>query len=134
MSILKDKSETNFEAATYLIDDRGYHCSSIHCCYYSCLQKAKHILIEKYTEPKGTKYKKGHFDKVNSTHRIVKDSVFDLFDKKGEKNKALNFITGMGKLQRKRNEADYTFVEIDEKSSKQALTKATELLEILDEL
>lgn len=46
MSFLKDKSEFNRKSAS-LLQDENFHCSAIHCSYYSCIQLMIHLLLFK---------------------------------------------------------------------------------------
>jgi uncharacterized protein (UPF0332 family) len=45
MPFLLRNSDTNYESAEVLWDDKKY-CAVPHCAYYSCVQMMKHILLE----------------------------------------------------------------------------------------
>ena len=108
MSFLLSKSEQNKQAFFYLID-KDVRAASVHCAYYSCIQKIIYILQEYYTEEykKGLEaLKGGHGNK----HRFYIEEVASRLSKDIRKNR--DFRKLLVELRNLRIEADYHDTEV----------------------
>lgn len=124
---LVNKSEFNLHGAQVLIDEECY-CSSVHCSYYSCLQRVKHLLETRYGITDSTisikKGERGSHDYMRATlsERIANPEYHTMFE---------SYFNDLKTL---RVKADYSNDDIIPDQAKKAHEKANELIKILKKL
>ena len=129
MSHLLDKSEQNKTIAHYLhTSSVSCYPASVHCCYYSCLQKIIYLFNEKGETQNivATKVKGGK----GGTHDYYIKEIGGLILKY---NKADAFVirTHLTNLRALRIEADYVDVEITEDNAEKAYMLTEEVHKLL---
>jgi uncharacterized protein (UPF0332 family) len=128
MSILKEKSIFNIEAAK-LLNDNNLFAPSVHCSYYSCLQLMKVAMLEfkgislkdlesEITNAKNTK-------NLNSHSYIIKE-ICDLLRNDSKADHSL-FERKINQLKKYRTKSDYEEVEITTTESLKAFDFAKEI-------
>lgn len=123
MELIK-KSDDNFQSAKYLYDNSLY-ASSVHCCYYSCLQTA----ITQYVSISKKKYSDIQNEIANDNKKHVHSFYIDKLKgiylststdvNKGRISRNMhNLYKGLKEL---RVDADYNDKEIDDTLAKKAI-------------
>ncbi len=125
MCKLKQKSEFNIDAANYLINKANLYAPSVHCSYYSCLQRLKFLIKDYYkiTYDEQDIIRKKRNQRTNQF--IIKFIVLELkkdgFDRREERRFSRN-------IKELREQADYQDIEIDISQSQKAYSIAKEVL------
>ena len=127
MSHLENKSSHNIKAAKLLMDKSDFHCSSVHCSYYSCVQLSKHILYR-------IGFKKEADNSRQKFHNYFKDTIFGYLRDKNQRFDAVDFRNFVQELNTLRAEADYQDVEIDKPKADEAHKKAEKVIKILNKI
>jgi len=130
MSILLQKSGFNFDSAQLLIKN-NYYAPSIHCFYYSCLQKLLHILYHKLQKSE-TELILLQNNSAKGSHEIAINEVYKSFE--SNKSLAREFVSQMNQLKKLRVEADYKEVEILIDKSQKAKNAVIEVNDILKQI
>lgn len=128
----KQKSESNFEAATRLIDT-SFPNPSVHCSYYSCVQYIFHVMKDHF----GMDVEYIQNQSVSSvnrlgTHRWVQNEIFNSLGQR-DKVAASNFNDYIGRIKAYRVKADYQFGLVGNKEASKAQKLASNILTILKE-
>jgi hypothetical protein len=131
MSHLLDKSEQNKKTALYLITDSPQLCypASVHCCYYSCLQKIIH-LFEEYYDLSQTEVKERVRGGKGGSHGYYIKEIGGLL-LKSDKRDAFNIRNDLEQLRELRIKADYEDEKITEDMARQAFIYADTVHKIL---
>lgn len=131
MSRLLEKSKFNIDAADVLIKKHLY-APSVHCSYYSCLQRIKSILPEYYdiffnqidlNVRAGTENEHGYLIRFISEqiHQNFRSEEYALFKR------------NIGDLKEFRIHSDYKDIEITSDQSNKAYQKALDINRFLNE-
>jgi len=129
MDELKHKSQFNMDAANFLIE-KNLYASSVHCSYYSCIQLAKHVLLNKLgiTE----QILKQNYTKPIGSHNIIREAIIkELKSRTNDRFKITQFNTKFGIVKQLREESDYHEVVIDSKKATDSVKHSTFINEIL---
>lgn len=129
MDELKHKSGFNMDAARLLID-KEYFASSIHCSYYSCIQLAKHVLLNKLgiTE----RALKQKYVRPIGSHNLIREAIInELRVKMNDKFTMTQFNSKFGLIKQLREESDYHEVIIDSKKAEDSIKHSTFINSIL---
>ena len=125
MPKLLEKSKFNIDAARVLIDE-NLHAPSVHCSYYSCLQKIKSILPAFFGityEQIDKEVSSGNLNEHSYLIRYISEQIhhnLGFIEYRDFKNK-------IGDLKEFRVESDYKNIEITSDQSEKAYRKATEI-------
>ncbi|MBK6835047.1 MAG: hypothetical protein IPG89_12545 [Bacteroidetes bacterium] len=126
MSELGDKSIINLIAAQLLIDHK-LHSSSVHCSYYSCLQKMHDVLIENVGYSDTSLYAESSRNKVGS-HEYIYGKVYEnMVARRANNSEIQAFSRFFGDIKRHRVNADYTNNVIEDTKSNGALVLAKKI-------
>lgn len=123
---LENKSDTNFKAANLLLDQNMY-CSSVHCYYYSCIQRiiSKLLILYKQEEMNQERQSLSASSHVYYTDKIERTIKNELgLSNEAERIDLANFINNIKYLKRIRVQADYKDVEIKSDQGKKAFSYA----------
>jgi len=129
-NILKKKSEENYKAAQFL-KSTSAECfgSSVHCAYYSCIQKAKYLMI--HVLGRKDDVEEVDNDKTRSIHTFLIHEIRNTFKNRSEIFKALDWNRSISNLKALRVEADYKEITIDEPKSSAAFAEAETIHRLL---
>lgn len=135
MSELLKKSKENIDAADLLIASRKY-ASSVHCSYYSLLQKAQQIVFTLTGKSLGDLVAGNRIaNKPTSSHSALRLELLQLVKGKLKSNREVeSFNTSFNILKKQRENADYSEVVISEDMAKNALRDSRELNSTLSKL
>jgi len=133
MTYFKAKSESNLKSAGILISN-NHHASSVHCSYYSCVQLILHIFINdfKKTEDQINQESQLGSKNENGYHNWIRNQILREFFTR-DYNAGTDFNKFIGNLMNARVKADYKNISIEAKHSKQALSYANTIIELLKE-
>ncbi|NIG55013.1 HEPN domain-containing protein [Chitinophaga sp. Cy-1792] len=123
-----EKSKQSLHAAELLIHSQRYN-SSVHCSYYSCMQKIFQILFVDKKNDKGKMLSNGRFDRKGS-HQQIFDMISTEFSKSypaDYKWLKRQFI----KLKELREKADYSDEPIDQEEVYRALRIAESIITLI---
>ncbi len=128
MSQLKNKSEINRKAASFL-HDKGLYPSVIHCSYYCCYQFMIDILINKLRISNLELIKIGK-DEEKGSHEVTINQIA----KQLSKNYLISrkFSSDINLLKRNRHKADYKDELIDYKLSQESIDLCDSVLKNLN--
>jgi hypothetical protein len=127
MNELKYKSSFNSASADLLIE-KTYYASSVHCSYYSCLQLAKHILLNTYQIKESTfnSYPEG-------SHEFIKNEISKRISTElNDRKESANFNSLFSLLKKIRKEADYSEIQIDISKANYSVKLSKDLNRILN--
>lgn len=130
MSVFLNKSEQNLNAATKLIE-LELNASSIHCSYYSCLQRMLYIKTEKLGEQPETLLKRAKAEDTGSHNIITNEIKQAISSKNSNYSEQQAFSNTLALLKRNRIEADYQPIEINKSKSSASLELAKKINTIL---
>lgn len=129
MDILKKKSDDSADAANLLFS-RSLYSPSVHCSYFSSLQLAKHLLLNKY-----------HMNAVlfdrkdKDSHKFIIDNILNKIKSELQDNKMYSeFNSKMTSLKRFRIESDYKQIVSNSSVAFKSMSYSTELNRILNQL
>jgi uncharacterized protein (UPF0332 family) len=131
MAPLLKKSDDNLTAGMLLLE-KGLHAPSIHCHYYCCLQRMKHVVMVKGLMTSQDIYEKGKSEREGSHITIVK-----LFKKQLGRTRAADvsrFSTAYEKLKDLRNRSDYEDMNMEESDSRDAHSRASLVVNIINRM
>ena len=102
---MKTKSQETYNDAVKILSSENFSCTtSVHCFYYSVLQKMKYILAHTKNNP--ISYDKQQETGGVSTHKYIFEEIKKRINA-SNKDK-LAFVEEFNKLRQERKEADYT--------------------------
>jgi len=132
---LDNKSTLNLNAAK-MLHDNSIYCSSVHCSYYSCVQKIISKLLTLYTEDELAEDKRNNFAQ-QSMHqyylkRIVKDIKINI--KNISRQDLTKFTNDLSKLKELRENSDYKNADIPSDCSTKAYLLAQEIQSFIKEI
>lgn len=130
MSLLK-KSEQNIISAK-LLKDNNLFASSVHCSYYSCVQRMLNIVHVHMGSDKDDLKNKC---KINATgsHVIMANEVkLELFRVSMNDSESQFFSNNIGNLKRNREAADYHQVDIEPMKCQASIEIAYKINKLLD--
>ena len=122
MSELANKSNQNLIGAEMLFKN-NLHAPSIHCAYYSCLQKMCDILIESYGYSADSLYSESSRNGIGSHEFIINKTFRNLTDKNNNHSESQQFKRQIEDFKRKRVDSDYKDSVIDYTKSSAAIAK-----------
>jgi hypothetical protein len=125
MSVLLDKSENSVSAAEFLHQD-SFYAPSVHCSYYSCIQLMKHLVInyfEDFENDNDFEYQQRESGK--GSHEFLINYIYRKLNEIG--GNCRNFNSIIVQLKRKRIQADYKEILVNESESKWAIEKSLEV-------
>jgi uncharacterized protein (UPF0332 family) len=122
MSPLLTKSDENINSAELLVN-YGYFTSSIHCSYYSLLQRMMYFIEPDFGD-NATEGKDSH-------NRILDLCVKSLQYKNTDKRTIDEFKNNVTQFKRQRRQADYKHNQFNETKSRKAITVSKSLQKIL---
>ena len=112
MSELANKSNLNLKSAQMLFEN-NLHAPSVHCAYYSCLQKMCDILIESYGYTADSLYNESSRNKIGSHDFIINKTFLNLTVKSSNYSENQQFKKNIEEFKRKRVDSDYKESVID---------------------
>lgn len=126
MSELANKSSQNLTSAEMLFKN-NLHAPSVHCAYYSCLQKMCDILIEFYGYTADSLYKESSRNNVGSHDYIINKTFQNLriINKNDSENQ--QFKRDIEEFKRKRVDSDYKDCVIDHSKSSVSIQLAKKI-------
>ncbi len=131
MSKLREKSEFNIDAAEVLIT-KNLYAPSVHCSYYSCLQRIKSIFPVYF----GITYDQIEIDvrtgKANEHSYLIR-YISEQIRKNIGSNEYVDFKRNIGDLKEFRIHSDYKDIEVTSDQSTKAYKLATEINKFLNE-
>jgi len=131
MSKLREKSKFNLDAAEVLIT-KNLYAPSVHCSYYSCLQRIKSILPDFF----GVSYQQIDINvssgKLNEHSYLIQYISKQIYTNIGY-NEYVDFKRNIGDLKEFRIHSDYKDIEVTWDQSSKAYRLATEINEFLAE-
>lgn len=137
MPELLKKSIQNFSAASLLIENELY-ASSVHCSYYSCLQKLKNVISRAYNieydelENERRRLNRKNISRNLATHEFLIDrKLMDLIRRERKDHRLINEINDI-KLYR--TTSDYDNVAISGTEAEAVLFKTQKAIEKLNTL
>jgi uncharacterized protein (UPF0332 family) len=137
MPELLKKSIQNFSAASLLIENELY-ASSVHCSYYSCLQKLKNVISRAYNieydelENERRRLNRKNISRNLATHEFLIDrKLLDLIRRERKDHRLINEINDI-KLYR--TTSDYDNVAISCTEAEAVLFKTQKAIEKLNTL
>jgi hypothetical protein len=132
MSKLNEKSKFNIAAAELLIE-KDLYAPSIHCSYYSCLQKIKSTFPSFF----GITYNQIDINiasgNKNEHTYLISFIEEQIFSNVGD-FEFRNFHNNIKDLKQFRVESDYKNIEVTSDQSKKALNKAVEINKLLSNI
>jgi hypothetical protein len=123
------RHEENILAAEYLIKEKGYYCSSIHCSYYSVFQLLLHIHKLRDTDI----FKNRNKLDTTGSHEKVIDETFQILLTR-DRLEAGKFKRAMDNLKSNRKVADYNESYIDKTHSETVYQMAQNLIKLLSNI
>lgn len=137
MPELIKKSKENLSAASLLIQNELY-ASSVHCSYYSCLQRLKGLISQAYNieydelEKERSQLNRKILKRNLATHEFLIDrKLSDLIRRERKDHKLISEINDI-KLYR--TKSDYENVKIDHSDAELVLSKTEKIIEKLNNL
>ena len=137
MPELLKKSIQNFSAASLLIENELY-ASSVHCSYYSCLQKLKNVISQAYNieydelETERRQLNRKNISRNLATHEFLIDrKLLDLIRRERKDHRLINEINDI-KLYR--TTSDYDNIAISGTEAEAVLFKTQKAIEKLNTL
>lgn len=132
MDELKYKSGFNTDAARILIE-KNYFAPSIHCSYYSCIQLAKHVLLNKLGITEQNLKKK--YVRPIGSHNLIREAIIsELKLRVKDKYTTTQFNSKFGIIKQLREESDYHEVLIDSKKANDSIQYSSFINKILNTL
>jgi len=131
MSKLREKSKFNLEAAEVLINENLY-APSVHCSYYSCLQRIKSILPEYYAisfNQIDLNVRAGTENEHGYLIRFISKQIRETFGS----DEYAKFKRDIGDLKEFRIHSDYKDIQITSDQSNKAYQKALDINRFLNE-
>jgi uncharacterized protein (UPF0332 family) len=126
MSELAKKSNENFISAELLFKN-NLHASSIHCAYYSSLQKMSDILIENYGYTADTLFQESSRNHIGSHDFIINKTFFNMVNVNRNPSENQWFKRQILDLKKSRVNSDYKEHIIDSTKSGAAITVARKI-------
>jgi hypothetical protein len=126
MSELANKSNHNLTSAEMLFKN-NLHAPSVHCAYYSCLQKMCDILIEIYGYTADSLYNESSRNKIGSHDFIINKTFQNLVGKSNNNSENQQFKRNLEDFKRKRVDADYKECVIDQTKSSVSIELAKKI-------
>lgn len=128
---LLEKSNQNLASANFLLEKKMF-ASSVHCAYYSCVQRMLNVLYEFIGQDKEELKRKCELNATGS-HVIVANTVkSELFSISSNMSENQYFSNQIGNLKRNREAADYGKVIIEFPKCKASIEIALKINNILD--
>lgn len=128
MSVFKNKSEINLEAAA-LLHDEGHYPAVAHSSYYGCFQFMMHIWVSTLGKTSSDleaicKITKG------KTHTVLLNEIVRYISSK-DRHDGRTINNSIGSLKKIRVDSDYKEIEILFPDSKSALEESSKTLKLL---
>jgi hypothetical protein len=129
MSYLLNKSGFNLDSAEILIKET-YFAPSVHCSYYSCVQKMLYIIYSQLGQTEQSLKNESDRSELGSHEFMISTITKAIRSKSGNMRVFNNEINQLKKLRR---DSDYREIQISFDQGSQALKKAKEIQSILKE-